>query len=302
MSTIVCVICATGCRVAPGGKGANQAAAAAAMGSSVTFVGCVGDDPEATLAIASLTERGIDISQLARHPGTATGTAAIFVDDRGENVIAVDPGANHLLSPATVAEHLASTRYDVVLAQLEIDAKAVLAAAKSSSNATFILNPAPIPADAATLRELLQHADVIVPNRPELARLSGAPVPATREALDGCVRRLGFSGILVVTLGADGVVVYEGGADGRRATWIEPVRVQSVDTTGAGDAFCGVLAHVLAAGGDVIEAARRANEMAAFSTTVAGARVPLDLLATAASADVRAASRPPRSGAQARPT
>lgn len=299
-------VLASGRAVAPGGKGANQAVAAAAMGCKVTFVGCVGDDPEGILAIASLAERGIDVSQLARLPGAATGTAAILVREDGENVITVDPGANRRLAPAVVAAHLASRTYDVVLAQLEIDVQTVVAAAKASGNATFILNPAPMSEDAVAMRELLRYADVLVPNRPELARLAGTPVPSTREELDDCVAQLGFDGILIVTLGADGVVVYEGEARARRATWIEPVSVQSVDTTGAGDAFCGVLAYVLAEGGDVVEAARRANEMAALSTTVAGARVPTDLLASAPRAThgaaVRAAGRPPESEAPVRPS
>lgn len=268
---------AVGKVVAPGGKGANQAVAAAAMGSIVTFVGCVGDDPEAALAIASLAERGIDVSQVTRLRGTATGTAVILVDENGENVIAVDPGANNRLSPLPVVAHLASAQYEVVLAQLEIDLRTVGEVAQASGDAKFILNPAPISGDAAAMHELVRHADVLVPTRPELARLSGTPVPRTREELDACVARLDFDAVLIVTLGADGVVVYQGEARARRATWIEPISVQSIDTTGAGDAFCGVVAHVLAEGGDVVEAARRANEMAALSTTVAGARVPADL-------------------------
>jgi ribokinase len=263
--------------VAPGGKGANQAAAAAAMGSRVAFVGRVGDDPEAALAIGSLTQHGVDVSQLLRITGAATGTAVILVAQGGENVIAVDPGANRKLTPEAVEAHLAATAYDVILAQLEIDPAVVLAVGRGRRGATFVLNPAPILADGSTTRELLRYTDILVPNRPELGRLVGGPTPVTREELDLAVDALDFDGIVVVTLGAEGAVVYEGGTAGRRRTAIEPVRVETVDTTGAGDVFCGVLAFGLAAGEGVVEAARRANEMASRSTTVVGARAPAGL-------------------------
>lgn len=263
--------------VAPGGKGANQAAAAAAMGSRVAFVGRVGDDPEAVLAIGSMAQHGVDVSQLLTIAGSATGTAVILVAQGGENVIAVDPGANRMLTPESVEAHLAMTAYDVILAQLEIDPAAVLAAARSRRGATFVLNPAPILADHAMTRELLRNTDVLVPNRPELGRLVGGPTPATLEELDRAVETVDFDGIVVVTLGAEGAVVYDRRVAGRLRTVIEPVHVETVDATGAGDVFCGVLAFGLASGEDVVKAARRANEMAARSTTVVGARVPAGL-------------------------
>lgn len=267
-------VLAAGKVVAPGGKGANQAAAAAAMGSQVAFVGRVGDDPEGALAIGSLTQHGVDVSHVLRTAGYATGTAVILVDQGGENVIAVDPGANRMLTPEAVAAHLVETAYDVILAQLEIDPATVLEAARNRHGATFVLNPAPILADRATTRELLRHIDILVPNRPELGRLVGGPTPTTPKELDRAVDALDFDGIVVVTLGAEGAIVYDGDAAARRRTAIEAVRVKTIDTTGAGDVFCGVLAFGIAAGEDVVEAARRANEMASRSTTVVGARVP----------------------------
>ncbi len=262
--------------VGPGGKGANQAVVAASMGSQVTLLGCVGDDVEAALATASLIRRGVDVSQLMRIGDASTGTAVLLVDDRGENVIAVDPGANRRVDPEVVAAHLASRSYDVVLAQLEISLPAVVSAARNSGRATFILNPAPMTTDEATVRDLLEHTDVLVPNRPELGRLAGQPLPITREELDRCVARLDFDGVVLVTLGSAGVAVYDRGPT-RRPTYIEAVRVESVDTTGAGDTFCGVLGHFIAQHGDIAQAARQANEMAALSTTVRGAQVPPDL-------------------------
>lgn len=270
-------VLASGKVVAPGGKGANQAAAAAAMGSQVAFVGRVGDDQEAALAIASLTQHGVDVGQLLRITGYATGTAVILVDQGGENVIAVDPGANRTLTAEAVATHLSSAAYDVILTQLEIDPASVLAAARNRRGATFVLNPAPILSDHAMTRELLGHVDVLVPNTSELGGLVGRPAPATREELDRAIEALAFRGIVVVTLGAEGAMVYDTRPTTRKRTPIEPVRVETIDTSGAGDVFCGVLAHGLASGESVVEAARRANEMASRSTMVVGARAPAGL-------------------------
>ncbi len=266
--------------VAPGGKGGNQAVAAASMGSHVTLLACIGRDVEAGLAIAALTRRRVDVVHVATVDDAPTGTAVLLVDDRGENMIVVDPGANQRVDPDLVAAHLSSTSYDVVLAQLEINLPAVISAARNSGAATFILNPAPMTADAAALRDLLEYTNVLVPNRPELARLVGRPLPTDQAGLDRCVARLEFEGIVVVTLGSDGVAVYDRGPS-HRPTHIEAVRVQTVDASGAGDTFCGVLGHFMAQHGDVIQAARQANEMAALSTTVHGAQVALDLLGAA---------------------
>jgi ribokinase len=159
-----------------------------------------------------------------------------------------------------------------VLAQLEINLDAVLSAAQNSGSATFILNPAPMPPDSDVLAEILQHTDVLVPNRLELGRLARRDTPADPSSLDRCVAELDFDGPVLVTLGNAGVAVYERGS-GQRSTIIEPVPVHTIDTTGAGDAFCGAFGRFLSLDGDVITAARRANETAAFSTTVRGAQL-----------------------------
>jgi len=125
---------ATNKTVAPGGKGANQAVAAASMGSQVALLGCVGHDVEADLATASLTRHRVDVSQLRTVGDAPTGTAVLLVDDRGENVIVVDPGANQRVDPDLVAAHLSSTSYDVVLSQLEINLQAVISAARNSGS------------------------------------------------------------------------------------------------------------------------------------------------------------------------
>ncbi len=275
--------------VAPGGKGANQAVAAASMGSQVTLLGCIGHDVEADLAIASLTRHRVDVSQLTTVDDAPTGTAVLFVDDRGENVIVVDPGANQRVDPDLVAAHLSSTSCDVVLSQLEINIQAVISAARNRGSAMFVLNPAPMTADLVALRDLLEFTNMLVPNRPELARLAGQPLPTDQAGLDRCVARLEFDGIVLVTLGSAGLAVYDRGLS-HRPTYIEAVRVESVDTSGAGDTFCGVLGHFMAQHGDVMHAARQANEMAALSTTVRGAQLPIDLFRTASRRPASAAS------------
>jgi ribokinase len=277
--------------ISPGGKGANQAVAVASMDSDVVLLGCIGRDPEADLAIASLTRHRVDVSHLTTARDAPTGTAVVLVDDRGENVIVVDPGANQCIDPDLIAARLSSMSFDVVLSQLEINLSAVMSAARNSGSATFILNPAPMPDDTATLRELLGYTDVLVPNRTELARLSGQPLPTDRAGLDRCVDLLDFGGVVLVTLGSAGVAVYDRRSS-NRPTYIDAVRVETVDTTGAGDTFCGVLGHFIAQHRDITEAARQANTMAALSTTVRGAQVPVDLFRRASLRRASAAPGP----------
>ena len=271
---------ATSTLVAPGGKGANQAMAAAVLGSSTAFVGCIGTDQAGQLARDSLVAAGIDVSQLASVGDAPTGTAVILVDDDGENVIVVDPGANQRIDPARAAAHLSGAAYDVLLLQLEINLPAVLGAARSKGGARLLLNPAPMTASTEVLGKVLACTDVLIPNRQELTRLAGGPVPREASDLDRCVARLDFEGTVVVTLGSAGVAVYEDG--GRRgAVHIDPVVVDSVDSTGAGDVFCGAFGHFLAGDDDVVAAARRANELAALSTTIRGARLTAEGLSGA---------------------
>ncbi|MDA8237894.1 MAG: ribokinase [Chloroflexi bacterium] len=263
--------------VAPGGKGANQAVASATMGSQVAMIGCVGADPEAAVVRTALIDRGVNVAMLMKASDAPTGTAIVLVDEQGENVIAVYPGANQHVDPGAVAAHLGSSPYDVVISQLEINLPAVLSAARSKRSATFVLNPAPMTPDVEILQEILAHTDVFVPNRVELSRLAGRPVPVTRDELDACVEAIGYEGVVIVTLGSDGAALYE---QGRRqpATYLDGVPVRSVDTTGAGDTFCGVLAHGLATHGDMTRAVREANDVAARSTTVQGAQIPAALV------------------------
>jgi ribokinase len=267
---------AAGRSVAQGGKGANQAVAARWQGSEVTLVAAVGDDRDGRASLEDLQARGIDISAVQLLPDTPTGAAMVLVADDGENVIVVDPSANAALEQAWVRERVRLAEPDVVVAQLEVPLSCVRAAAEASTARYFILNPAPMPSLRAELDSLLGRVDVLVPNRPELAQLVGADLPVTLDDVDRCARQLAFAGTLVVTLGGEGAAVY-GERGRRRLAHVPAAMVDVVDTTGAGDAFCGVLADRLARGVGVVDAVEQATRIAGLSTTVRGARLPSSL-------------------------
>lgn len=263
---------ATGRTSSGGGKGANQAAAAAAIGARVAFVGAVGDDDVGRLALASLESRSIDVSHVSSQPLAATGTAVILVGDDGENLIVVDQGANALLDASTVRVAVEQLTPAVTLGQLEVPIDCLAAAADATGEGLFLLNPAPMPDDPSELDEVLAMADVVMPNRSELGRLARRGTPQTAAEVDACVALLDVKGAVVVTLGSQGAVAYDKG----HRTEVAALNVDAVDTSGAGDVFCGVLAHRLASGDELVAAVRRANAAAARSTTLAGAQVPAD--------------------------
>jgi ribokinase len=233
----------------PGGKGLNQAVAAARSGARTAFVSAVGDDNAAQVLLDVMRAAGIDTTQVAQRTGVATGRALIGVADDGENSIIVVPGAN-----ATVAiEHLPISR--VVLAQLEVPLTTIQQAFQQARlhGAVTVLNPAP----AQPLgHELLALCDVVVPNDHEVELLGGV------QSLLGA----GASAV-VVTHGAHGATLTT--RDG--STHIAPFAVDARDTTAAGDTFCGALCARLAAGDQLPAALRFASAAAAISTTREGA-------------------------------
>ena len=273
-------------RSGPGGKGFNQAVAAARAGAATTFVCALGDDPGGELARSLASQDGIDLR--AHRSGERTGTAGIFVDARGRNSIVIGAGANADLSPAFVAaQHDAIAGANVVLCQLESPLAAVIAAlgAARASGAVAMLNPAP--ANATTSRELLSLCDVATPNETEFAALlamhcgeridSGQVATCDDAALHALARRLLPHGSVLVTLGGHGLFVshpddaMRGDRQSSYRLAAEPARV--VDTTGAGDACNGALAASLALRPDrpFREHAAFANTYAARSTEQAGA-------------------------------
>jgi ribokinase len=268
----------------PGGKGGNQAVAAARLGARVSFVGAIGNDPLADDARSALAAEGIDLSELAIVPGP-TGVALILVDRRGENVIAVAPGANAAVSADLVGRALGRLgigRGDVVLVGHEIPtpaARAALAAA-TEAGARTVLNPAPA---TGIDRAMLGLVDVLVPNRLELGQIVAAESRRAGRGADSATDPARLAATLlvassdgspvreavVVTLGAAGAIAI--GADGAIVEAAAP-RVDAIDTVGAGDAFIGCLAADLADGRPLVEAVRRAVAAAALSTLRAGAR------------------------------
>jgi ribokinase len=253
-----------------GGKGGNQAAAAAAFGAGVTMIGRVGDDDTGRRIRGELAERGIDVSGVRITPGARSGGATIAVNPAGENLILVDPGANGELAPGDIAQDVLD-RAAVVLLQLEIPIPTV-AAVLSMARAPVVLNPAPV---APLSASLLAQVDVLVPNLAELALLTGTAPPAGLAAAGlaataALARKLPDSLDVVVTLGADGALVVP--RAGGPVTHIAAPAVAAVDATGAGDCFCGTLAVSLAEGAGLADAARISVAAAALSVTAAGAR------------------------------
>lgn len=216
-----------GLRRLAGGKGANQAVAAAAAGASVAMIGCVGDDAGGAAYRERLHAAGIDVSGLEVVPGTPTGHALIAVDERGENTIIVIPGANHAMTESTLAPLRSVGEGDVVVLQLEIPLGVVTVAAETAHarGARVVINVAPY---APLPRHVLALADPIVANQHEALQLADGDAAGSS---------------LLVTLGAAGATW-----DGETVPAVRVPERRVVDTTGAGDAFVGALAAALAAG------------------------------------------------------
>ncbi len=257
--------------IAAGGKGANQAVAATRLGGYVTFITRLGRDWMGDQALANYRAEGIVCDYITRDEAVASGVALIMVNDGGENLIGVAPGANGTLSPSHVqAAESAIRNAAVMMLQLEIPLETVLCAIDlaRAHSVPVILNPAPtreLPAE--TYRDV-----ILTPNETEAALLTHQDV-SKREGIENAARQLLARGArdVVITLGERGVLW----ASGNQMKTIPAFRVRAIDTTAAGDAFNSGMAVALARGDDMPSAIRYASAVSALSVTKLGAQASL---------------------------
>ena len=253
-----------------GGKGANQAVAVKRLGGETAFIARLGNDDFGAKSLRLLTEEGIDTSFVRLTDGVSTGVALIPVDDKGENSIIVSSGANALLSPLDIeeAEHLFE-KASILLMQLETPVPTLISAARLAKQfgAKVVLNPAPYPKEPLPI-ELLELVDIITPNETEAAGMSGVKVLDEESALKAICEIQGQGvGNVIITAGASGAYT---SIDGQLVR-IPSEKVEVVDTTAAGDTFCGALCVALSKGTDMVQAIRFANKAASLSVTRLGA-------------------------------
>ncbi|MBW8040172.1 MAG: ribokinase [Planctomycetes bacterium] len=253
----------------PGGKGANQAVAAAKLGARVLFIAKLGDDIFGSQSLNNFKKEGVNTKYVLQTKDAPSGVALIMVDDDGNNVIVVAPGANNKLSPEDVQEAESDIALSgALVAQLEVPIETIEFAAglANKSNVPFILDPAP--AQELSSR-LLKMVDVLTPNETEARILTGIEV-TDRQSAGAAAQKLLECGVknVILTMGASGYLT----ASDEGTEFVEARKVTAVDSTAAGDAFTGSLAVGLAKGQSLSEAALLANNVAAFSVTKMGAQ------------------------------
>jgi ribokinase len=258
-------------RIATGGKGANQAVAAARAGAKPIFLGAVGSDSAGTDILAELAARGVDVSR-AQTVDAPTGVALITVSPDGENTIVVAPGANATLDAEETAKTVAalSNSSTVLLCQLEISPEVVSDAATEIEKlgGRFILNLSP---SRYVSPKLLGLANPLILNESEAADLASSAIDSPADAITIARRFLATSRSVVITLGGDGAIV----ADSTGVRHVPAERVTVVDTTGAGDAFAGALAASLAAGDTLVSAVTAGITAGASAVQHHGAQPPV---------------------------
>jgi len=253
----------------PGGKGANQAVAAAKLGAEVCFIARLGDDLFGRQSLGNFLQEGVDTTYVVSTDEAPSGVALITVDRAGNNVIVVAAGANQKLSPEDVGKaRSAIASSGAVVAQLEVPLETIEFAGRlaNESGVTFVLDPAPAQKLSA---EFLKTVDVLTPNETEAQILTGVEVTdedSARAAAD-CLLETGVRAV-ILTMGAKGFLL----ATSDETEFVSAVRVEAVDATAAGDAFTGSLAVKLAEGETLRDAAVFANYVAALSVTRMGAQ------------------------------
>lgn len=260
-------------QMGPGGKGGNQAVAAARQGAQVTMVTKVGNDLFGEVAIRNFKQESIETTYITKDEKEATGAALIAVDQHSENMIVVSLGACGKLTKEDVQQASEAFREaDIILVQLETSIEAVQATIELANELTkpVVLNPAPYQkVDAATLSKVT----FITPNETEASLLTGLSVHDEKTAQAAAVKlyNAGISNV-IITLGKKGCYVYDGNNQGRL---IEGFAVDAVDSTGAGDAFNGGFSTFITSGMSIDEAARKANAVAALSVMKVGTSVAM---------------------------
>ncbi len=252
----------------PGGKGANQAVAAARLGAAVRFVGGVGDDEDGAALLAHLRAEGIETQDVEVVAGTPTGIAMVTLDAAGENSIVVAPGANFALTAQRAAAAIAAARPGLVALQAEVPRDIVVAAvaAADAAGARVVLNLSPYLPLAA---EVLAVCDPLVLNETEVAALVARPVDGVGAARAAAVELTGRARSVVVTLGGRGAVWADRSSSGAVPA---PAVAEVVDTTGAGDAFAGALCARLAAGAGLRAAVEAGVLVGSIAVTREGAQ------------------------------
>lgn len=256
-------------QIIPGGKGANQAVAAARQGVKTAMLGRVGSDSFAPFLVDNLKSNQVDTSHVAVD-SSATGTAIIVVDANGQNSIVLSPGANGNVSPADV-DSASFSNSKLLLLQLEIPTPTVLHAAQQAraNGLTVILNPAPAKALPA---ELISSVDILIPNESELSLLTGLPVNNVSSA-EKAAQEILKQGVktVIVTLGSKGALL----VTDTQVTQVDTYKVNVVDTTAAGDAFIGGFASAMLSGKTLEESVRYGCACGALATTKFGAQPSL---------------------------
>lgn len=261
--------------MAPGGKGANQAVAAAKLGAEVLFIAKLGEDIFGSTSLSNFKKEGVNTKYVVQTEEAPSGVALIMVDDRGNNSIVVAPGANNRLSPEDVKKaesDIASS--GALVAQLEVPLETIEFAAQLANNSgvPFVLDPAP----ARELSpNLLKMVDVLTPNETEAQILTGIEVKDETSARTAS-KKLLQQGVkaVVLTMGVQGLLLVA--SDKER--FVPAKKVQAVDATAAGDAFTGALAYKMAQGRSLFDAASFANYVAALSVTKMGAQPSMPTL------------------------
>lgn len=252
----------------PGGKGANQAVAAARLGARVSFAGVFGADSLAEIAKSTMADSGVDLELCRTTESVATGTALITLDSSSQNSICVALGSNLALTPEMAREMVSGPEFDVTLVQLEIPIESVIVALESSGSKIKLCNPAPAPSEDLPL-EFWALPTVVTPNEHEVETISGVLPDDFESCEKGCRWFLDRGAAsVVITLGANGSYAH----DGKDGKLVPPYSVNPIDTVGAGDAFNGALAFALGKGASLFEAAEFANVCAAISTLKLGAQ------------------------------